>query len=189
MSLRIKKLHGAYLKQFKTLIKKPDLALEYLLTGVCYGFFSQGEMVAGYCITHTPLDEMISIIQIPAKQRKSIGTEDPFKYAELTGYFINSKNYRVVVKLHMLMIILFHKASFFVYAYPTEQTNIEKQAALGNPLRIYAGKPDVVVGGDGILLPKSINVEIISKGGISKIALKQALIKAKRWVYRLCNRS
>ena len=187
MSLRIKKLHGAYLKQFKTLIKKPDLALEYLLTGVCYGFFSQGEMVAGYCITHTPLDEMISIIQIPAKQRKSIGTEDPFKYAELTGYFINSKKYRLVVKLHMLMIILFHKASFFVYAYPTEQTNIEKQAALGNPLRIYAGKPDVVVGGDGILLPKSINVEIIAKGGISKIVLKQTMKKAKRWVYRLCN--
>ena len=189
MSLRIKKLHGAYLRQFKTLIKKPDLAFAYLLTGVCYGFFSRGEMVAGYCITHTPLDEMISIMQIPTKQRKSIGTEDPFKYAELTGYFINSKKYRLVVKLHMLMKIFLHKAAYFVYAYPTDQTNIEKQAALGKPLRIYSGKPDLVIGGDGILLPKSINVEIISKGGILKIALKQAFRKAKRWVYRLCNRS
>jgi hypothetical protein len=188
MSLRIKRLHGAYLRQFRTLIKKPDLALDYLLTGVCYGFFSKGEMVAGYCITHTPLDEMISIIQIPTQERKSIGSEDPFKYAELTGYFINSKKYRLAVKLHMLMRILFHKASYFVYAYPTEHTHIEKQAALGNPLRIYSGKPEVVIGGDGILLPKFINVEIISKGGIFKIAAKQAMRKAKRWISRLCSR-
>ena len=187
MSLRVKKLHGLDLRRFKTLIKKPDIDLDYLSTGVCYGFFSGGEMVAGYCIVHAPLDEMISILQIPINQRKSIGTEDPFKYAELTGYFINSKKYRLVVKLHMLMKILLHKASYFVYAYPTEQTNIEKQAALGNPLRIYSGKPDVVIGGDGILLPKSINVEIIAKGGISKIVLKQTMKKAKRWVYRLCN--
>jgi hypothetical protein len=189
MSLRIKRLHGVDLKRFRTSIKKPDLPMDYLISGVCYGFFSMGEMVAGYGLTHNPLEELSSILQIPEADRKKLGNEDPFKFAELTGFFLKSKKYRIVIKLHLLMKLMFHKASYFVYAYPTDQKHIERQAALGNPLRIYTGKPELAIGGDGILLPSSINVEIISKWGILKIASYQAAKKIRRWAYRLCNRS
>lgn len=186
--LRVKKLHGSDLRQLRQLIKKPSLSLDYLVMSDCYGFFSGGEMFAGYCITHAPLDEMSAIGQIPQDQQRNMGAEDPFKYAELTGFFIKGKKHRLVIKLHMLAKIVFHKAKYFVYAYPTEQTKIETQAALGSPLRIYSGKPEVGVGGDGILLPKSINVEIISKVGILRIVLSQAKKRAKRLLHRLCNR-
>lgn len=189
MSLRIKKLHGENLRKFRILLNRPEITLDYLVSGSSYGFFSRREMIAGFCLTHTPLDEMLSILWLPSSVRKRFSREDPFKYAEITGYFINSKKYRLRFKIQLLTKILFHKASYFVYSYPTNNIHIEKQARLGKPLRIYSGKPENIVGENGILLPSSINVEIISKWGVFRIGLIQAAKKIKRMVRRVCTRA
>ena len=189
MSLRIKKLHGENLRKFRVLLKRPEITLEYLVSGSSYGFFSKGEMIAGFCLTHAPLDEMLSILWLPASIRKHFGREDPFKYAEITGYFLNSKKYRLQFKIQLLTKILFHKAAYFVYSYPTDNIKIEKQAKLGKPLRIYSGKPENIVGENGILLPSSINVDIISKWGVVRIGLIQAAKKLKRMVRGICKRT
>lgn len=185
--MEIKELHGADLRRFMAMSKKPELTLSYLTAGCCYGVISNFKLVAGYCLTHAPLDEMISIQQIPAKERKGIGNEDPFKYAEISSLFIGKKH-RLSLKIHLVTKIMFHKAEYFVYSYPTDQTLVENLVSIGRPLRLYCGKPKLTIGGEGILLPASINVEILSKLGVANICLHQIKKKFKKYIRTLVTR-
>jgi hypothetical protein len=175
MSLCIKKLKTtAEILKFRKLLGRQDLPMSYFDTGICYGFFWHGNLIAGYFIVHSPLDEMKSLQQIPENFSKHLGHEDPFKYLEFVGYFLNSKKYACRFKRHLAMTLLGHKASHVVYAYPSDHSQIETFCQKGNPLRLYQGKS---ASGD-----VSINVEILSKWGIFKICVFQIIQHLKRCV-------
>ena len=184
MSFYIRKLRGTFeLLRFRTQIGRQDIPMKYFNMATCYGFFKAGNPIAGYCLVHAPLDEMNSIQQIPESLRKHIGNEDPFNYVEFTGYFLNTKKYAFKVKLHLVTRLLFHKASYIVYSYPTEQTKTEEFYLTGNPLRLYSGKSEVHSG-----LPIPINVEILSKWGLGKICLHQVDIAIREKIETLIAR-
>ena len=145
------------LMQFGCLLNKPEIPISYFQQGKCYGFFVDYVMVAGYCIVHEPLDDMLLIQQIPKKERGHLSHEDPFKYAEFTGYFLKDKRIASKFYRHIARKLLFHKASFFVYSYPASNSDVESFYRMGNPLRLYSGK--------------YISVELISYIGIIKICL------------------
>jgi len=144
------------LMHFGCLIRKPEIPASYFRQGECYGFYVNYEMVAGYCILRIPLDDMKIIQQIPAKEVGHLYHEDPFKYAEVTGHFIKDNRITSRFYRHMAIKLLFHKASFFVYSYPSSNMYAEAFYRTGNPLRLYSGDN---------------NVEIISRIGIIKICL------------------
>lgn len=164
ISFRMRKLRGtAELLRFRNLIHRQDLPMKYLHMGTCYGFFKDNNLIAGYCLVHAPLDILSVVTQIPKHLRNNLRNEDPFNYVEFTGYFLNTKKYARIAKLHLFINLIFNKAANIVYSYPTEQTKTEEFFRTGNPLRLYCGVPE------SIYLP--INVEIISKWGICKIVL------------------
>jgi hypothetical protein len=157
--------------RFKKLIGRTDLPSAYFLSGVCYGFFSGSSLLAGYCLVQAPLDEMFSITQIPS--RKQFGDEDPFNFVEFVGCFINTKKYAFRFKCHLVMTLLFHKAAYFVYSYPSDDTYKEAFYRRGSPLRLYSGIPK-----DGT---DPINVEILSRLGIIKICASQVVKAVVKW--------
>jgi hypothetical protein len=173
-SLYVKKLRGCELRQFKLFLDKPALPLEYLYISTCYGIFDNDELVAGYALAHVPLARMFAISQIPKNKREHFGNEDPFKYVEFAGYFVKDKKYVFRLLYHLAMQLLFHKASCTVYSYPTYDLQMERICRVGSPLRIYSDKPE----GNSLVLPESVNVEILSKWGVFKICVVQLLKRA-----------
>lgn len=168
MSVRIQKLRRCEeLMQFSCLIGRPDIPVSYFQSGECYGFFVDYVMVAGYCIVHESLADMYLIQQIPKKHRQHLIHEDPFKYAEITGWFLKDPDISGKFYRHLAKKLLFHKASFFVYSYLADNIDAEQCYRAGNPLRLYSGRPE----GKSILLSSDINVELISYIGILKICL------------------
>jgi len=175
----IRKLRGtADMLRFRTRIGRQDLPLAYFRTGLCYGFFVERNLIAGYCLVHAPLNEMQSIQQIPKTASKQFGDEDPFNYREFVGYFLNTKKHAFKFKLHLLKTLLFHKAAYVVYAYSTDQTEVEQFCLKGNPLRLYSGLPT------GGKFP--VNVEIMTKRGILKICsilvIKAFVKRVREWI-------
>jgi len=171
--LRFKRLRGTELRSFIDVCKKPELPKYYFDMSDCYSLSRRGKIVGGYCITHTPIDEMISMQQIPIEFRKDLGNEDPFKYAEITSFFVSDKKHKKLLMFCLFTHLLVHKATYFVCSYPTCLTELETLLRVGQPLRLYSGKPKLVIGVEGILTPVSVNVELFSKWQLLKIIIKK----------------
>lgn len=159
MSLHIKKVRGSF-RYFKYLLKIPEISMQYIRSCSCFGLFHKKKIVAGFGISHRPIDEMFSIYQIPVEFRNNFGDEDPFKYAEITGYFLQSEKYKLQFVLYLSYKLLSHKASYFVYMYDNSNKAVEELVRHGSPLTLYSGTS---------ITDKSIRVEIISKLGVLKI--------------------
>jgi hypothetical protein len=155
-----RKIHGAWLKQFKSLLVTPHVTLAYLKTGDAFGFFSERGLDAGYCLVHAPLDTMPSILQIPFGERGRYGNEDPFKYAEILGFVQKS---RTGFWLHLASRMLVHRASCFVYSYPASDLRLADLASPGRPLRLYEGS--------------GIRVEVMTRAGLARLLLTHAYRK------------
>lgn len=151
---------------FGLLLDRPDVPTSYFQQGECYGFFVDFELVAGYCLVHTSLDDMYLIHQIPKDQRQHLKHEDPFKYAEITGWFLKDKSISGAFYRHLIRKMLCHKAPYFVYSYLSSDTKAEQLYRLGNPLRLYSGRPE-----QSRNHSSDVNVELISYVGIFQICL------------------
>jgi len=170
MSFRIRKIKGvAELLRFRALIGRQDLPMRYLHKSRCFGFFKNRNPIAGYCLSYRPIEQMSVIQQIPSHLRKNLINEDPFKYVEFTGYFLNTKKYAFWFKLHLVIRLLSHKASYVVYSYLAEHAKLDAFYRTGNPLRLYSGIPE----SSSSHLPVTVNVEILSKWGVMKIVFNQ----------------
>jgi len=91
------------------------------------------------------------------------------EYAELTGYFLNTKKGSFKLTLKLLVEVLKCKRNQFIYAYPSNQTKLEKYYSYGKPKRIYAGIPKKLEGHPIDKELESQNVEILTKYGILRI--------------------
>lgn len=171
MSLKTKKIRGSYLRYFRHLLKNPEITMQYIKSSDCYGLFYKGKITGGFCISNRPIDDMLSIAKIPKENRNNYGNEDPFKYAELAGCFLLHKKFKLQYQLRFILKLLFHRASYFVYTYTTDNNKLETITKHGCPLRLYSGN--------------NVNVEIMSKFGLLKI-LSRVL---KKYLYKKIYRS
>jgi len=163
-----------------------DIPSTYFKKGECYALLedektitSEGTMnririVGGFCLIHDLPWKLRSIKQIPEDAFLQATRDLPtLKTAEFTGYFLNDKKYGLLFTSHLVKTCLLHKASRFVYSYPTRQTGLEKYYSKGKPRRLYSGLPAKLPGHKDKM--EDENVEVLTRWGIIKIFMARTI--------------
>ncbi len=155
------------------------LPLEYLKQGNVYGYFNdQNEICGGFAlITSGPFRVLDSIpnftgLQIDPELKKT---------AEITGVWLSSTDRTTFSSLRfwlsMILKVLSSRKKYFVYAYSTRKTGLQKIYSRANPVVLFRGETKIL---PGMPAPDHESIEVVLRKRILVQVLKNPDFFVKR---------
>lgn len=147
------------------------LPLEYLKQGKVFGYYNDSNVICGgfALIMKGPFRVLSSI---PNFEGLNLDP-DLNKTAELTGVWLSKKERKNFSSLHfwlkIITKVITSRKKYFVYAYSTKKSGLEKIYSHGNPIVLYRGETIIL---PGMTAPDHESVEVLVRSRVYLQALK-----------------
>lgn len=155
------------------------LPLEYLNQGKVYGLFNKsGEICGGFAlITKPPFRVLDSIPNF-----EGLDFDPQLKHTcEITGVWLSSEKRTKLSSLkfwtNIMMKVVTSNKKYFVYAYSTRKTGLQKIYAKANPEVIFKGETKIL---PGMPAPDHESIEVVFRRRVLVQALKNPDFFIKR---------